>query len=167
MIAELQGRDAGADLAHDAGAFMTENRRKQAFWIGARQCAGVCVADAGRLDLDQHLARFWTFDVDGFDVEWCAGLPRNRGTGLHSRVPQIRIYTASFAFDLSAASRAWSIIFSSARRTSCTPSPDCADSTSGVFLQVFLSFPTCVLIASFVRASDFDSATISGLSLRP
>ena len=86
MIAGFQCRDPGADVAHDTRALMTENRRKQAFGIGAGQRVGVGVADAGRLDFNQNLARFRAFDVDGLDVEWCAGLPGNCGTGFHSRV---------------------------------------------------------------------------------
>ena len=54
---------AGADLAHDAGAFMAEDRGKQAFRIGARQRVGVGVADAGGLDLDQHFAGLRAFQI--------------------------------------------------------------------------------------------------------
>ena len=53
-----------------------------------------------------------------------------------------------------------------ARKASCTPCPERRDSTSGVFLQAFFSLALCVLIASGVSASAFDSATISGLSVK-
>ena len=57
VIALLDRGDAGPDIDHDARAFMAENDREQSFRIrsGAREFVGV--ADAGRLDLDQHLAR--------------------------------------------------------------------------------------------------------------
>ena len=67
MVAGFQRGHAGADLAHDAGALVTENRREQAFRVGARQRVGVGVADAGGHDLDQHLAAFRAFDLDGLD----------------------------------------------------------------------------------------------------
>ena len=57
--------------------------------------------------------------------------------------------------------------FAQRAQASCTPFPDCAESTSGVFLQAFFSLALCVLIASGVKASAFDSATISGLSVSP
>ena len=57
--------------------------------------------------------------------------------------------------------------FHKARNTSGTPWWEADDSTNGVFLQAFLSFAVCALIASGVSASAFESATISGLSVRP
>ena len=83
MIAGFQRGDAGADLAHDAGAFVAEDRREQPFRIGARQRVGVGVADAGRLDLDQHLAGLRAFDVDGLDGQRLTGLPGDCGAGFH------------------------------------------------------------------------------------
>ena len=53
--------DAGhprPDIDDDAGALMAEDRRKQPLGIGPGQRVGVGMADAGRLDLDQHLAGF-------------------------------------------------------------------------------------------------------------
>ena len=51
----------------------------------------VGVADAGRLDLDQHLAGLRAFEVDRLDGERLAGLPRDGGPGFHARVlPMIR-----------------------------------------------------------------------------
>jgi hypothetical protein len=46
----------GADLDHDAGALVAEDRRETGPPDRARQREGVGVADAGGLDLDQHLA---------------------------------------------------------------------------------------------------------------
>ena len=64
MVALLHGGDARADLDHDAGALMAEDRREQALRIGARQREVVGVADAGRLDLDQHLAGRRALQID-------------------------------------------------------------------------------------------------------
>ena len=80
----FQRGDARADLAHDARAFMAEDRREtMPSGIGARQRVGVGVADAGRHDLDQHFARLRAFDLDGLDGERLAGFPGDRGARLH------------------------------------------------------------------------------------
>jgi hypothetical protein len=56
MVAGLQRRHAGAHFLNDAGALMAEDRREDAFRVGARAGEFVGVADAGGLDLDQHFA---------------------------------------------------------------------------------------------------------------
>ena len=68
MIALLRALvTPGADIHHDARAFMAEDRRKQPFRIGAGTGEFVGVADAGSLDLDQHLAGLRPFELDVFD----------------------------------------------------------------------------------------------------
>ena len=47
---------AGADLAHDSGAFMAENGGELALGIEARKRVGVGVADAGRHHFDEDFA---------------------------------------------------------------------------------------------------------------
>jgi hypothetical protein len=74
---------------------VAENRREQAFRIGARQRVGVGVADAGGHDLDQHLAGFWALDVDGFDGQRRASFPGDRGAGFHGMAPVTRIPSLS------------------------------------------------------------------------
>ncbi len=64
MVAGLDAGDAGADLEHHAGAFMAEDRREQPLGVGARQGEFVGVADAGGLDLDQHLAGLRAGQID-------------------------------------------------------------------------------------------------------
>jgi hypothetical protein len=86
VVAGLQRGHAGADLAHDAGALVAEDRGKQALRVRARQCVGVGVADAGRLDLDHDLAGLRALDVDRLDGERLAGLPGHRSAGFHGRV---------------------------------------------------------------------------------
>ena len=54
---------------------MAEDGRKQAFRVGARQRVVVGVADAGRLDLHQHLARTRPVEVDLFDGQRLSGRP--------------------------------------------------------------------------------------------
>jgi hypothetical protein len=56
VIALLQAFYIRADFDHDARTFVAEDRGKQAFRISAREREFVGVADAGCLDLDQHLA---------------------------------------------------------------------------------------------------------------
>ena len=85
VIALLQRRHAGADVDHDAGALVAEDRRKQALRIRARAREFVGVADAGRLDLDQHLAGLGSREIDRLDDEWCARLVRNCRANLHRR----------------------------------------------------------------------------------
>ena len=51
-----QRRHARADVDDDARALVAEDRREQALGVVAREREPVGVADAGRLDLDQHLA---------------------------------------------------------------------------------------------------------------
>ena len=67
---------ARADFDDDAGALVAEDRREQAFGIGARERELVGVADAGRLDLDQHFAGLRAFEVDV--VRSRAALPARR-----------------------------------------------------------------------------------------
>ena len=73
----------GPDVDHDARALVAEDGREDAFRVGARQRVVVGVADAGGLDLDQHLAGARAFEVDGFDRQGRAGFPGDGGTGLH------------------------------------------------------------------------------------
>ena len=91
----LSDGHARADLAHDARAFVAEDRGEQALRIGAGQRVGVGVADAGRLDLDQHLAGLRAFDIDGLDGERLARFPGDGGAGFHGRPPLLRVTGAS------------------------------------------------------------------------
>jgi hypothetical protein len=87
VIALLQRGDAWADIDDDTGAFMAEDGREQAFRIGARQRELVGVADAGRLDLDQHFAGARPVQLNGHDFEWLASLHGNSGAYVHSSSP--------------------------------------------------------------------------------
>ena len=62
---------------------MAEDRRENTFGIGARKRVFVSVADAGRLDFDQHLAGARAVDVHGFQAEGLARLAGHGGANLH------------------------------------------------------------------------------------
>ena len=74
MVALLQRLHAGADVDDDAGALVAEDHREQALGIGAGARELVGVADAGGLDLDQHLAGPRAVEVHRLDDEGLAGL---------------------------------------------------------------------------------------------
>jgi len=84
MVARLDRGDAAADLAHDAGALMAEDRGEEALGVGPGEGIGIGVADAGRHHLDQHLAGLGSVEIDRLDGKWRPRLPRYRGTRLHS-----------------------------------------------------------------------------------
>ena len=83
MVALLRGGDARADIDDDAGALMAEDRREDAFRIGAGERELVRMADAGRLDLDQNFAGPRAFQLNGHDFERLAGLNGDGGADVH------------------------------------------------------------------------------------
>ena len=93
MIALLHAGDALADVDHDAGAFMAEDRRKQPFGIGPRKRELVGMADPGRLDLDHDLTVFGPVELNFFDFERLSGLKGHSSACLHDRLP-VRIKTS-------------------------------------------------------------------------
>ena len=74
----------GADVDDDASALVAEDRGKQALGVGAREREFVGVADAGRLDLDQHLALARPLEIDLGDFERLSGGDGDGGAGLHA-----------------------------------------------------------------------------------
>ena len=84
MVAGLQRFDAGPDIDHDARALMAEDRGKQALRIGARERERVGVADAGGLDLDQHLARLRPLEIDRLDGQRRSRPMRHRRAHFHA-----------------------------------------------------------------------------------
>ena len=83
MIAGLDRRHARPDFADDAGALMTEDRRKDSFAVEAVERVGVGVTDSGRLYLDEDLAGLRAFQVDLDDFKRLLGLECDSGAGLH------------------------------------------------------------------------------------
>ena len=88
VIADLQRGHAATDVDHDAGAFVTEDHREQAFGIRARARELIGVAHAARLDLDQHLAVARSIEVDGDDFERFAGGLGDGGASFHWSWPR-------------------------------------------------------------------------------
>ncbi len=58
------------------------------FAVEAVERVGVGVADAGRHDLDQHLAGLGPFEVELDDLQRLLGFEGDGGAGLHESVPQ-------------------------------------------------------------------------------
>jgi hypothetical protein len=87
VIANFHALDVGADLFDDAAALVTEDRRKLALGIGARQCVRVGVAHACRDEPDQHLTFFWSRELDFLDTQRLAGFPRDCCSRFHSSRP--------------------------------------------------------------------------------
>ncbi len=83
VIALFDRRDARADVNDDAGALMAQDRGKQPFGVGARQGELVGVADAGRLQFNQHFARTRAVELNGGDFEGLAGRIGHRGAHVH------------------------------------------------------------------------------------
>lgn len=55
MIAHFDGGDTFSNGLNNATAFVAQDGREIPLGIGAGQCVGVCVADAGGNDTHQHL----------------------------------------------------------------------------------------------------------------
>ncbi len=89
MVALLERRHPRPDIDHDAGAFVAEDRREQPLGVGARQGERVGVADAGGLDLDQHLAGLRPVELHRLDGERLACLVRHRRARFHAIPPRI------------------------------------------------------------------------------
>ena len=83
MVAGLHAGDARADFAHDPRALMAEHAGEQTLRIEPVQRVGIGVADAGRLDLNQHLARPGAFEIELDDLEWPFGFEGDGGAGFH------------------------------------------------------------------------------------
>jgi hypothetical protein len=86
VVADRYRGDAGADFAHDPGAFMAEDRREDALAVLALQRIGVGVAHARGHDLHQHFAGARPLQVDLVDLERLVGGDGDGGSGLHSLI---------------------------------------------------------------------------------
>jgi hypothetical protein len=87
VVALLHAGHARPDVDDDAGALMAEDGGEQPFGVGAGERELVGVADAGRLDLDQHLAGFRPVELDLGDLERLGLLECDRGAGFHRGFP--------------------------------------------------------------------------------
>ena len=73
----------GTDIDHDAGALVTEDRRKQTLRVGARPGEFVGVADAGRLDFDEDFAGLRPFELYVDNFQRFAGTEGYSRTHIH------------------------------------------------------------------------------------
>ncbi|MNN24132.1 hypothetical protein D3C81_1375500 [compost metagenome] len=83
MVAGLERGHARADVGDDARAFMAQDRRENAFRVGAGERVVVGVADAGGLHFHQHFPGARAVQVHVFDGQRGAGFPGDGGFGLH------------------------------------------------------------------------------------
>ena len=83
MIARLDAGHARANLAHDPGAFVTEDRGEDPFAVEPVQRVGIGVAHTGGHDFDQHFAGLGPFKVQLDDFQRLLGGERNGGAGFH------------------------------------------------------------------------------------
>ena len=89
MVAFFQAAHVGPDIDHYACALMAQNAGKNALGVSPGQGVKVSVANAGRLDFDQHLARFRSFQLYRFDGQRLAGLKGNGRAYVHVHSPCI------------------------------------------------------------------------------
>src|SRR5882672_4914804 len=89
VVALAHGGDARAHLHYDSCTLVAEDRRKQALGVAARARELVGVADAGRLQLDQHLARLGPVQVHGHDLQGLACGDGDGGFGFHAPGPLV------------------------------------------------------------------------------
>ncbi len=83
MVARLDRRDPGSDLAHDPRALMAENGRELALGIEAQKAYRRRCGKPRRHDLDQHLARFRAIEVHSLYGQGRLGLPGDSRTSFH------------------------------------------------------------------------------------
>ena len=83
VVALLHAGHTGADLDHDARAFVAEDRGEGALGVGARQREFVGMADAGGLQFHHHLAGPRAFEVHLHDLKRLPGLDRDGCAGFH------------------------------------------------------------------------------------
>ncbi len=114
VIALAHAGHAGADIDHDARALMAEDGGKEPLRIGAREGELVGVADAGRLDLDQNLARARAVEIDLHDLERLSGGDGDGGAGFHGH-GSIGVGRARLEHGVLRGNRRWGHALASAR----------------------------------------------------
>ena len=83
VIARFHRGYAGADLAHDAGALMAEDRGKDSLAVEAIERVGVGVTDSGRLDLDKDFAGLRPVEIEFDDFKRLLCFESDSGARLH------------------------------------------------------------------------------------
>ena len=87
VIARCHAAHPGTNLAHDAGAFMAQDRREYALAVLAFQRVGIGMADAGGHDFHQHFAGLRAFQVNLDDFERQVGRESDGGAAFHDNIP--------------------------------------------------------------------------------
>uniref|UniRef100_A0A0N5A603 LigA n=1 Tax=Parastrongyloides trichosuri TaxID=131310 RepID=A0A0N5A603_PARTI len=87
VVADGQRGHARPHLDHHARALMAQDRGEETLAVQPVQRIGVGVADPRRLDLDQHLARARTLQIDLDDLKRTFGFERDGGAGFHDAGP--------------------------------------------------------------------------------
>ena len=86
VIARFHRRYARADLAHDAGALVAEDRGKDSLAVEAVKRIGVGVTDPRRLYLDEDFTGLRPVQIDLDDLKRLLGFERDGGACLHSQL---------------------------------------------------------------------------------
>ena len=86
MVPDLEARHPRSDLHDNARALVAENGRKRPFGIPARQREIIGVAQARRLDLDQHLAGLGPVEIHLHHFHRLARFEGHGGCGTHQSV---------------------------------------------------------------------------------
>jgi len=83
VVAFLHASYARAHIDHNARTLMPEDGREESLGVGAGTREFVGMANAGRLDFDQHLAGFWSIQLHRFDYQRRTRTLRYRSTNIH------------------------------------------------------------------------------------
>ena len=87
MVAFLQAHHARPHIHNDTGAFVPKNRRENSLWVCSRTSKFVGMANSGRPDFYQNLARPRPIKLDSFDTQRRPGLVCNSGFDFHPLLP--------------------------------------------------------------------------------
>ena len=87
MIPGLYARDPLSHFQHHSRSLVAENGREESLRVRTRQGELVSMANAGRPNLHQRLARPRAFEIDAFDLEGFARLVGHCGARFHGKPP--------------------------------------------------------------------------------
>ena len=83
VVADRQRSHARPDRFDDPRSLMTQDRRKESFWIVTAQCERVGMTNTRRCEANQTFALLGSFELDLIDLERMSCLDGNRGFDLH------------------------------------------------------------------------------------
>jgi hypothetical protein len=94
MVTGLNRSYACANFANDTCAFMAKHAGEDSLAVKTVKCIGVGMANAGSLDLDQHFASLWAFQIQFYNFKRLFRFKRYGCAGLHIFSPNIQ-YSAT------------------------------------------------------------------------